>query len=85
MGPDGVMKDMQFLNDYFAPGATDSVYQGVARPLRPGRAIQTTGEYLVRLDLLRRKAESKMAMGGAGPDTFASAICLQNASPPRPE
>ena len=49
------------------------------------RTMQTTGEYLVRLDLLRRKAESKMQIGGAYPATFASVLCMQNVPFSRPD
>ena len=39
----------------------------------------------MRFDLLRRKAESSMQMGGTCPGVRASARCVQNASLCRPE
>ena len=55
----GSMKITRVLDGYYAPHEAASVYKGAARFLLFKRTIQTTGEYLVRLDLLRRKAESK--------------------------
>ena len=63
--PDGAIKITLLLHDYFAPDAAGSVDQEVARSLRLARTTQTMGEYPVRSDLLRRKAESKLQMGWA--------------------
>ena len=60
-------------------------YQEVPRSSQFGCAIQTTGDYWVRFDLLRRKAESEMRLEGAPPETFASAPCKKNAFLPQSE
>ena len=52
------------LRDYFAPGAVDFVYRDVARCLQLNRATQSVDEYVVRFDLLRRKAVSITQRGG---------------------
>ena len=41
--------------------------------------------YLVRLDLLHRKAESKIKTGWVFPQVLAPALCMQNASLSRSE
>ena len=43
------------------------------------------GENPARFDSLRRKAESKMQMGGGSPETSASVMRMQNASLRQPE
>ena len=52
------------------------------RFLRFNRATQTMDDYLARADLLRREAESRTQMGDSSPETFASILCMQSASPP---
>ena len=66
----------------FPPGPLDMVSQDVARfpPFR--RAAQATDEYLAKLDLLRRRSEARMQMGGALPEPSVSILRLQNASMP---
>ena len=59
---------------YFSPEAADSVFQGVARYLRPKWADQTMDFFLVEIDLLRRRAESNTQMGGTFPEAFVSAM-----------
>ena len=44
---------------------------------RPG---QTTDVYLTDPDVLREKAEARMAMGSGFPDEFVSIHCVQHAS-----
>ena len=73
---------MRLPNDYFA---ADSAYREVSRFLQFERTPRTMDEYLARLDLLRRKVESKMQMGGASPKTVASVLCMQMASHYRSE
>ena len=67
------------LRDFVVPDALDMAPQDVARPLYFKRAAPTTGDYLVKFDLLRRKAESRMQMGGAFPGDHVSVLRLQNA------
>ena len=51
---DGATRISEVLRDLLAPEAAYSVSQGVVRFLRFRRATQTTDEFLVRPDLLRR-------------------------------
>ena len=62
----------QRLRDLFALGALDFVYQDVARLLQFERAALTMGEYLARLELLRRNAVARAQAGGVP----AGAFCL---------
>ena len=55
MDPDGTIEITQLLNDSFAPGAGNSVYQGVARYLPLKQTTEIMDKYLIRFDLLRRK------------------------------
>ena len=72
------------LHDYFAPAALGATHQVVARPPQYKRTAQTMGEYLAKFDLLRRKAEARMA-GGAFPQASVSIWHMQNASLPPDE
>ena len=65
---DGAKRISEVLRDLVAPEAAYSVSQGVVRFLRFRRASQTTDEFPVRLDLLRRTERPKMQMGGALPE-----------------
>ena len=67
---------------YAASDAADSVYQEVARPSQQKRATRAIDEYSVRLDLSRRRAESRMKMGGAFLRTPPSALRMRTAPPP---
>ena len=77
---EGATKILRVPNDYFAPGAVDTINRVIARLLQFKRTAQTLDEYLVRHDLLRRKAESRMHMGGSPPETFAPILCMHTAS-----
>ena len=55
-------------------------YQEVARFLHFKCTTQSMGEYSARLDLLRRRAESRMGMADSFSETFASILRMQNAS-----
>ena len=74
MDQDGVKVLSAISHDYSAPEEAGSIYQEVVRSLQSKRTIQMIGEYLVRLDLQRRRAF---------PEIFAPALCLQHASVPR--
>ena len=71
------------LNDYSAPDAVDSIYRELTRFFQCKRTDQTMDVFLAELDLLRRKAESRMQIGGGVPEAFASILCMQNAALPR--
>ena len=60
MEPDAAATVVQMLHDYFAPDALDVVYQDVVSSLHFEGPAQSMGEYLVKFDLLRRKAESRV-------------------------
>ena len=47
------------------------------------RAARTLGEYLALFEVLRRRAESRLQMGGSSPETFVSILCIQKACLPR--
>ena len=66
---------------YAASDAADSVYQEVARPSQQKRATRTIDEDSVRLDLSRRRTESRMKMGGAFLRTPPSALRMRTAPP----
>ena len=85
LGPDCVRKIMKSLDGNFVPGDWESVYQKVVRSLQVQHASQTIDDYMVRLDVLHRKAESIMQMGGASPQVFAPTPCVRNASLPSSE
>ena len=70
------------LRGYFEPHVFDSVYQRVARFLQLKRTAHSIGDYLARFDLLRRKAEPRMQIGGSSPETSVSILSTRNASPP---
>ena len=67
MVPGAVAKVLQKFRYYLAPDAPDLAYQNAARFLRFRRTAQLRGDYLVKFDLLRRKTEARMQMGGAFP------------------
>ena len=64
---DDAEKISTISRDYFAPEAAGSAHRKAVRVLQSKRADQTLDLYLVEVDLLRRKAESKMQMGGPRP------------------
>ena len=82
---DGANRILSILEDYVAPAAVDSVYQEVARFLQSAQKNEKTDVYLVEFDSLRRKAESKMQMGGGLPKPLVSILCMQDVAPPRRE
>ena len=81
--PGGAMEIAYVLNDYVFPGEADYACREVVRLLQFEMAAHALGDNLVRLDMLRRKAESRMQMGRASPGTFALGLCVQNASASR--
>ena len=85
MDQEVMMRIMQLLRDYFAPAAADAANQEVARFLHFESTGQTMDGYTARCDLLRRKAESKMQMGGDFPEVFASAPRTRNTPLAQPE
>ena len=62
--PDYAMEITQLLDDHVATDALGSARLEVVRFVQFQRAAQTTGESLVRLDLLRRRTGLRMRMGG---------------------
>ena len=76
----GVGRALAIVRDCLVPGVVNSVYQEVARFLRFKRADRSADAFLVGFDLLRRKAEFKVQMGGGFPEAYAVALCLQNAA-----
>ena len=60
MVPGAVANVLQMFRYYLAPDAPDFAYQDAAHFLRFRRTAQLRGDYLVKFDLLRRKAEARM-------------------------
>ena len=63
MDPDGAVEITRLLYDYFVPDDADSVYLGRVRFLQFQRGTQIMDAFLLRSDLLQRKAESKTRIG----------------------
>ena len=63
-----------------APEAIDFIYEDAARFPHFRRTAQTMGEFLSRCDWMRRKAESRVVIGGPPPETFVSILRLLNSS-----
>ena len=77
---DGAEHIWQILTERFAPDAIDSILHAMAKFMHFKRTGQDMGTYLIEFDMLRRKAEARMIMGGGFPDEFASVLCMQNAA-----
>ena len=73
------------MEDYFSPDAVDSSFQEVARFLQLKRRAPATDAYFVEFDALRRKAESKIQMGGGIPEGSVSILQMKNAALSRQE
>ena len=82
---DGVRHFLRILRERCVPDATDAIGQGGAMFMRFRLAGQTTDVYVMEFDVLREKAEARMATGGGFPDEFVSIGCAQNAPAPERE
>ena len=71
---DGAAHILRNLRERFAPDAIDSVFQAMLRFTYSGRADLTMGAYLMKFDMLRRKAEARMVTGSGFPDEFVSVL-----------
>ena len=80
MGQEGAKQIIELLPGYHAPDDAGSVYRKAVCFLQPKPAARTMDGYLALSDLLRRRAESKMQIGEALPEVFASAPRMRNAS-----
>ena len=80
MDQEGLDEISVILRAWSAPRAVGSVYREVARLLQFKRKDQTMDQHLAQFALLRRKTESKTHMSEDLPVTFATALCMQNAS-----
>ena len=70
----GVAREVsQALRYHFAPGVPAVIYQDVVRCPQLQRTEQTVGKNMVECDLLRRRAEARMA-GGASPGAYVIAV-----------
>ena len=62
-------------------------YGGPSRKCPPleekARLLLTTDRYLLEFDVLRRKADARVVMGGAFPDSCVSILSMQDAAPSR--
>ena len=77
---EGEQQISRILRGRFAPGATDAIFQEVAKFTNLKRTDHTTDVYLLAFDVLREKAEARMVMGSGSPDEFVSILCMQNAA-----
>ena len=66
------MKITEVFDDYSAPDDVDSICQEVARFLQFSRTTQAMGKYFARSDLLRRKPEPSLHIGGITPRNFCT-------------
>ena len=62
------------LRGYVAPGAIGSIRREVVRFLHSDRIIHNMGEFLARLDLSRRRAESRRQMADSSPESSVFAF-----------
>ena len=85
MNVEGAEKALKIPCEKFAPDAVDSIFQDVVQFSQFEKAGQRAAVILVEFDKLRRKAESKIQMGGAAPRQFASALYVEKATLPRSE
>ena len=67
---------MAISGNSFAPEAAGAIRHWVARFTRSRRTDQSTDEYFVESDLLRRRAESKRGVGAGSPEQLASVLCM---------
>ena len=75
----------EFFGADFAPGAIVAVFQGVAKYVNSKRTGPTTEVSRERVqtmefDVLREKAEARMAAGSGFPGDFAPILCAQDAA-----
>ena len=75
---DGVARISCILRERFAPDASDSGLQDVAKFMFCKRAAQDMDTYLMEFGVLRRKAEARALFGGGFPDEFVSVLRMQN-------
>ena len=73
------------LRHNYLPGATDQVYQEVAKFLNYKRAAQLMERFLLEFDMPRTKSEKKILQGLQFPGSFLSILRMQNAVIPRNE
>ena len=75
----GAAQVLNILRKHVAPDAVDAAYQEVARLLRLRRTAQWAEASPFEVAALRRKAESRIQMGGVSPETFPSILCVRTA------
>ena len=66
--PDKVGTSLQVLRDYLASHSADTAKQGGVEFLHFRKTAGMTDEYLVKFDLLRRKAEGRKQSGNTSPE-----------------
>ena len=82
---DGIARILETARNNFAPEAAGASHQQVMRSTRYPRTDQSINEYIVELDLLGRKAESKMETDAGFPGQFVSILRVGEAGLPRRE
>ena len=82
---DGVTRILDISRSYSALEAADASHQRVMRFMNYRRPGQSSHEYIVEFDLLRRKAGSTLAMGGGIPGQVVSILRMskKGITPPK--
>ena len=76
---------LRILRKYFQLDSLDHINRQVAKFSRYERTDQTTERYLLELEVLRRRAEARDAIGGPFPDAYVPILRMQNAALSRNE
>ena len=76
---DGVRRVLRLLRGRLAPDAIDAMYPEVLEFANFKATGQTTDASLMEFDVLREKAEARLAAGSGFPDEFVSIPCAEDA------
>ena len=79
-GNGGAQQILRIFRGCSAPDAIGAMHQGVATFMDFKRTDRPTDVSLMEFDVLREKAEARMAAGSGFPDEYVSILCMQNAA-----
>ena len=71
---DGAEQILEIPRERLAPDAIDTEFQDVATLMGSKRTDQDMDTYLLKFDMSRQKAETRMLMGAGFPDEFAPVL-----------
>ena len=77
---DGVEAILKILRRRSAPDKVDCTFQDISKFMNFKRTTQDMDAYMLEFDMLRRRAEARLALGTGFPDECASVLCMENAS-----